>query len=94
MRNRRGNTSDDYYDMSINLLMASVYNAKDFSTSSSLASNARHDSFLAAKLNTIHATRSKLSGQPSTFEKVVIGFLVLCLVSSEVSVEVVILNLA
>ena len=70
--------------MNITLLMASVYNFQP-STLSLDASKTRHDSYLACKLDTIHATRSKLAGRPDTFEKVVIGFLILCLISAEVS---------
>ena len=71
--------------MAITLLMASVYNFKT-SMPPSEQSRARHDAVLVCQLNAMRATRSKLSGQLSVFDKVVIGFLVLCLTSSEVSV--------
>ena len=83
--NRRGNTTDSFHDMSITLLMASIYNVKT-SIPCSSASKARYDANLVCKLETIRATCSKLASQPSTFDKVVIGFLIMSLVSSEVSV--------
>jgi len=71
--------------MSIILLMASVYNKMMLAGSSSEASKSRDDAYLICKMDAIRAVQEKLSGPETAFDQIVIAFIVLCLMNSEVS---------
>jgi len=64
--------------------MASVYNTM-VSKSSISALKSHNEAYLICKLDTIQAVHKKLSNLTSTFDAIVIAFIVLCLMNSEVS---------